>query len=430
MINGTLIVLIPAIAGKQSGKLQPLQRLTEKGIIGAEHVDRPGCILQHDHEMRTRGIAAVGMEHTQTAVAEFTRIVRAIVQRHFSIHAKGRFLFKVIDLQQRIFVAVDGNSAIVEAGIGKMYECADCVGCKSGIQFASDHIFVLEKDLESRQKRLLFLGRQRSFSFPNQYRELRFHYTCFLLCLQGAALQTQPGCVMMDRYQERMFQMKIIAHIRNAFPTKFGLPRQSGLVKELRSTIVFEPDYRNPEALRGLDGYSHLWLLWKFHKVNQKEWSPTVRPPRLGGNTRMGVFATRSPFRPNPIGLSCVKLESIEQTANDGLVLHISGADLMDGTPIFDIKPYLPYVDSIPDAIGGFSSLHENDHVDVCFSKEHLCKVPAELQSGLIGVLRQDPRPAYQHDPERIYGFEYAGFEVRFRVSDGTLTVCEVEKLK
>lgn len=224
--------------------------------------------------------------------------------------------------------------------------------------------------------------------------------------------------------------MKIIAHIHNGFTTKFGVPRQSGLVKEVRSTVVFEPEYRNPDALRGLDGYSHLWLLWKFHKAQKEEWSPTVRPPRLGGNTRMGVFATRSPFRPNPIGLSCVKLEGIEESPDMGYVLHVSGADLMDGTPIYDIKPYLPYVDSIPDAVGGFGALHTDDHVEVIFPQEHLAKVPSKLHKELIGVLRQDPRPAYQHDPERVYGLEYAGMDVRFRVNSGILTVCEVEKRK
>jgi len=222
--------------------------------------------------------------------------------------------------------------------------------------------------------------------------------------------------------------MEIIAYIRNAFPTKFGLPRQSGLVKELRSTIVFEPAYRNPDALRGLDGYSHLWLLWQFHKAEKESWSPTVRPPKLGGNVRMGVFATRSPFRPNPIGLSCVKLERIEHTKEFGHVIHVSGADMMDGTPIYDIKPYLPYVDSIPDARGGFAAQHEDDHVEVCFPEELLQTVPEELRQGLLGVLRQDPRPAYQHDPERVYGFTYAELEIRFRVKDRILTVYAVEK--
>ena len=222
--------------------------------------------------------------------------------------------------------------------------------------------------------------------------------------------------------------MKIIARIRNGFPTKFGLPRQSGLVQELASTIVFEPEYRIPEAFRGLEGYSHLWIIWQFHKAQRDSWSPTVRPPRLGGNVRMGVFATRSPFRPNAIGLSCVRLERIENTADQGIVLHVSGADLMDGTPIYDIKPYLPYVDSIPDAKGGFAAAHEDDHVEVVFPDEWLRAVPDELQSGLIGVLRQDPRPAYQNDPDRVYGFSYAGLEIRFTVRDSILTVCGVAK--
>ena len=220
--------------------------------------------------------------------------------------------------------------------------------------------------------------------------------------------------------------MKIIARIRNAFSTKFGLPRQSGLVSELRSTIVFEPAYRNPDALRGLEGYSHLWLLWQFHKAAREDWSPTVRPPRLGGNTRMGVFATRSPFRPNPIGLSCVRLNGIEQTAHQGMVLHVSGADLMDGTPIYDIKPYLPYVDSIPDARGGFAAEHENDHVEVIFPEKWLQMIPPEHREGLRGVLVQDPRPAYQNDPDRVYGFAYAGMDIRFTVREGVLTVCGV----
>ena len=224
--------------------------------------------------------------------------------------------------------------------------------------------------------------------------------------------------------------MEIIAHIRNAFPMKFGLPRQSGLVKELRSIIIFEPAYRNPDALRGIDGYSHLWLLWQFHKAEKTGWSPTVRPPKLGGNVRMGVFATRSPFRPNPIGLSCVKLDRIEYSKEFGPALHVSGADLMDGTPIYDIKPYLPYVDSIPDAKGGFAALHEQDHVDVAFSEELLACVPQEHRQGLIGVLRQDPRPAYQRDPHRVYGFRYADMEIRFRVADGVLTVTAVENVE
>ena len=221
--------------------------------------------------------------------------------------------------------------------------------------------------------------------------------------------------------------MQIIARIHNDFPTKFGLPRQSGLVSGLRSTIVFEEPFRVPEALRGLDGYTHLWLLWEFSEAKRDTWSPTVRPPRLGGNVRMGVFATRSPFRPNPIGLSCVRLERIEQRPGLGHVLIVSGADLMDGTPIYDIKPYLPYVDCHPEAIGGFADEHTGDHVDVVFPEEHLCRVPEELRETLIGVLSQDPRPAYQRDPDRVYGFPYADLEVRFTVSGGTLTVVDVE---
>ena len=222
--------------------------------------------------------------------------------------------------------------------------------------------------------------------------------------------------------------MKIIARIHNGFSTKFGLPRQSGLVRELASTIVFEPEYRNQDALRGLEGYSHLWIIWQFHQAQRDSWSPTVRPPRLGGNVRMGVFATRSPFRPNPIGLSCVRLETMEATQDQGIVLHVSGADLMDGTPIYDIKPYLPYVDSIPDATGGFAADHQDDHVEVIFPDKWLSAVPTALQSGLIGVLRQDPRPAYQNDPDRVYGFVYAGLEIRFTVREGVLTVCSVEQ--
>ena len=224
--------------------------------------------------------------------------------------------------------------------------------------------------------------------------------------------------------------MHIIARIHNDFPTKFGLPRQSGLVSGLRSTIVFEEPYRVPEALRGLDGYSHLWLVWEFSEAKRDAWSPTVRPPKLGGNVRMGVFATRSPFRPNPIGLSCVKLESIEHRPGLGHVLVVSGADMMDGTPIYDIKPYLPHADCHPEAVGGFADAHVDDHVDVVFPEEHLCCVPENLRETLIGVLSQDPRPAYQKDPDRVYGFAYADMEVRFTVANGVLTVCSVEKAK
>ena len=225
--------------------------------------------------------------------------------------------------------------------------------------------------------------------------------------------------------------MQVIAKIRNAFPTKFGLPRQSGLVPELISTIVFEPEFRVAEALRGIESYSHLWLIWEFHQAiregEKQEWKPTVRPPRLGGNTRMGVFATRSPFRPNPLGLTVVKLLGVEDSL-DGKVLVVAGADMMDGTPIYDIKPYLPYVDSIPDAVGGFTEEKAAYHLEVDFPEALLAQVPQAQQETLLGVLAQDPRPAYQHDENRVYGFAYAGMDVRFTVRGETLTVVEIRK--
>ena len=225
--------------------------------------------------------------------------------------------------------------------------------------------------------------------------------------------------------------MHVIAHIRNAFPTKFGLPRQSGLVPELISTIVFEPEFRVPEALRGIESYSHLWLIWGFHQAvregEKQAWRPTVRPPRLGGNTRMGVFATRSPFRPNPLGLTVVKLLAMEESP-EGPVLVVSGADMMDGTPIYDIKPYLPYVDSVPDAVGGFTKETADYSLQVIFPEEFLGRIPKENQQVLRGVLAQDPRPAYQHDENRIYGLPYAGLDVKFTVKDGVLTVVDVVK--
>lgn len=224
--------------------------------------------------------------------------------------------------------------------------------------------------------------------------------------------------------------MHVIARIHNDFPTKFGLPRQSGLVSELRSMIAFEPEYRVPEALRGLDGYSHLWLIWQFHQAERETWSPTVRPPRLGGNARMGVFATRSPFRPNPIGLSCVKLEAIEKDTKLGTVLIVSGADLMDGTPIYDIKPYLPYADCHPEATGGFAHEVKDYAVEVVIPDALLAKVPADKREALRGVLAQDPRPGYQRDPERVYGFSFAGLEVRFRVAEDVLTVTEIVQME
>lgn len=220
--------------------------------------------------------------------------------------------------------------------------------------------------------------------------------------------------------------MNIIAHLHNDFPTKFGLPRQSGLVDTLESVIVFEPEYRVAEALRGLEEFSHLWLIWQFHQAQRTEWSPTVRPPKLGGNTRLGVFATRSPFRPNPIGLTVVKLEKIVHDPQLGHVLHVTGADMVDGTPILDIKPYIPYADSRPDAKGSFADVHAEDRLAVDFPAALLERIPAPLQETLLAALAQDPRPAYQRDPERVYGLPYAGFDVKFSVAGGTLTVVDV----
>ena len=222
--------------------------------------------------------------------------------------------------------------------------------------------------------------------------------------------------------------MKIIARIHSEFPEKFGIPRQSGLVPQTRARIVFEGEYRNPDALRGIEGFSHLWLIWSFSKAQRETWSPTVRPPRLGGNARMGVFATRSPFRPNPIGLSCVTLEEVQLHTDEGPVLIVGGADLMDGTPIYDIKPYLPYVDAHPEARGGFGSEKKDYTLNVCIPDEMKAQIPGEKLDALIGVLSGDPRPSYQEDPARVYGVKFAGMNVKFTVSDGTLTVCAVEK--
>ena len=224
------------------------------------------------------------------------------------------------------------------------------------------------------------------------------------------------------------FSMRVIARIHSDFSTKFGVPRQSGLVDALESTVVFEPEYRNPDVLRGLEDFSHLWLVWVFDKAVRRDWSPTVRPPRLGGNRRMGVFATRSPFRPNPIALSSVKLAGIEQTAEQGPVLHIRGADLMDGTPILDIKPYIPYADAHPEALGGFAAVPAGETLEVLISPDMLEKIPPERREALRGVLAQDPRPHYQDDPERIYGFGFAGMEVRFSVEGSRLTVREISE--
>ena len=220
--------------------------------------------------------------------------------------------------------------------------------------------------------------------------------------------------------------IQVIARMHSDFATKFGIPRQSGLVEELRSTIVFEPEFRNADALRGLEDFSHLWIIWQFSEAVRQGWSPTVRPPRLGGNTRMGVFATRSPFRPNNLGLSCVKLLGVEQTADHGTVIHVGGADLMDGTPIFDIKPYIPYADCQTDATGGFTDNAGDFLLQVEFPADLLCKLPADKQEAAIQVLSHDPRPSYQRKPDRIYGLTFAGFDLRFRVQEDVLTVVEV----
>lgn len=228
---------------------------------------------------------------------------------------------------------------------------------------------------------------------------------------------------------EQIPPLQVVARIRSDFPTKFGIPRQSGIVSQLRASVVFEPPFRNPDALRGLEGFSHLWLIWEFSESVRSGWSPTVRPPRLGGNTRMGVFATRSPFRPNPLGLSCVRLEAIEQDPELGHILIVSGADLMDGTPIFDIKPYVPYADCHPDAIGGFASAPAEARLEVACPPELLELVPAASREALLGVLAQDPRPAYQHKPGRVYGLDFAGCNVRFTVDGDRLTVTEITRL-
>ena len=220
--------------------------------------------------------------------------------------------------------------------------------------------------------------------------------------------------------------MRIIARIHTEFPTKFGIPRQSGIIETLQGTIVFEPEYRNPEAVRGLEEFSHLWLIWEFSEAKRDTWSPTVRPPRLGGNVRKGVFATRSPFRPNPIGLSSVRLERILMDPKLGPVLHVSGADLMDGTPVYDIKPYIAYTDSHPDAISGFASKPAEYLLKVDFPEELLLQVPEAQRESLVAVLAHDPRPQYQNDPERQYGLAFGHLEVKFKVKDSQLTVVEV----
>ena len=227
-----------------------------------------------------------------------------------------------------------------------------------------------------------------------------------------------------------MHSLKVVARIHSDFPTKFGIPRQSGLVDALKATVVFEPEYRDATALRGLEAYSHIWLIWQFSESVREGWSPTVKPPRLGGNRRMGVFATRSPFRPNPLGLSCVKLDSIECSTPEGPVLHIAGADLMDGTPIYDIKPYLPYADCRPDAMAGFARETLDYAVEVDFPDALLRVLPEDKREAAVQLLRQDPRPGYRHgDGERRYGVAFAGFDVRFTVDGGVLRVCEVVPL-
>ncbi|MDD7340524.1 MAG: tRNA (N6-threonylcarbamoyladenosine(37)-N6)-methyltransferase TrmO [Firmicutes bacterium] len=220
-----------------------------------------------------------------------------------------------------------------------------------------------------------------------------------------------------------------IAHMESDFLTKFGIPRQSGLVEELNSTIVFEPEYRNPDALRGLEGFSYIWIIWQFSKNLRKDWSPTVRPPRLGGNTRMGVFATRSSFRPNGLALSCVRLLGIAETEDRGTVLRVAGADLMNGTPIFDIKPYIPYSDAHPEALGGFTDSANAFLLEVKCQNSLLEVVPEEKRSALLGVLSHDPRPSYQHDPDRVYGLDFAGCNVKFTVRENVLQVERITKI-
>ena len=220
--------------------------------------------------------------------------------------------------------------------------------------------------------------------------------------------------------------MHVIARIHTDFPEKFGIPRQSGLVDGLTGRIVFEEKYRNPDALRGIEGFSHLWLIWQFSRAIREEWSPTVKPPRLGGNQRMGVFATRSPFRPNPIGLSCVRLQRVELHTAEGPVLWVAGIDLLDGTPIYDVKPYLPYADCKPEAVGGFAASGEGRLLTVQADETLLAGLPARTREALLGVLAHDPRPSYQNDPDRVYGMAFGGCEVRFSVDGETLTVRSV----
>ena len=243
---------------------------------------------------------------------------------------------------------------------------------------------------------------------------MKFRYTKSKVLGNGFSFSLEVG------------KMKIIAKIETDFPDKFGIPRQSGLVEELKGTIVFEPEYRNPDALKGLEGYNYIWLLWQFEGVERDNWSVTVRPPRLGGKKHMGVFATRSPFRPNPIGLSSVKLERIELHTERGPLLHVSGIDLRHNTPIYDIKPYLPYVDCHMDAAGGFAHEVKDYELEVIFPEKFMVKIPEEKREAIVAVLKQDPRPSYHNDPARKYGVSFAGFDVRFVVDGKVLTVVEV----
>lgn len=228
---------------------------------------------------------------------------------------------------------------------------------------------------------------------------------------------------------EEICVLRPIAHVHSEFPGKFGIPRQSGVVPELRSELIFTPEFRNPDALRGIEGFDRLWLIWEFSANRRASWSPTVRPPRLGGNTRLGVFATRSPFRPNPLGLSCVQLLRTELHTKDGPVLYVAGADLVDGTPIYDIKPYLPYADSHPDAVDGFDGKRDAEPLTVVFPPELEALIPERKRAGLRQALACGPIPGYQHDPTRRYGFNFAGLDVRFRIQDRILTVVEIVPL-
>ena len=222
--------------------------------------------------------------------------------------------------------------------------------------------------------------------------------------------------------------MKVIGHIRTDFPSKFGIPRQSGLIDSLKGKIILEPEYRNPQVYKGIEEFSHIWLLWEFSEAKKEHWSATVKPPRLGGKKRMGVFATRAPFRPNNIGLSCVKLDRVEQDEKDGPVLWVAGVDLLDGTPIYDIKPYIPLTDCHPEASEGYTRETKIHELEVEFPEELLNQYPEEKRQAVLGILAQDPRPTYFQDPERVYGVPFAGFDVKFRVDGDLLIVCGLEK--